>query len=127
MFWEEVVVTAAYLINRCPSSALGMKTPEEVWSGHPPSLDRLRVFSCLAYAHIRPDKVKPRALRCMFLGYPEGVKAYRLWYLEPSHRRCITSQDVVFNEAEMAFKKTDDIGRSSKISDTPPVTWLYAP
>ena len=45
----------------------------------------------------------------MFLGYPEGVIAYRLWCLEPGHRRCITSRDVVFNEAEMAFKKTDDV------------------
>src|SRR4051812_28991555 len=46
--------------------------------------------------------------KCMFMGYPEGVKAYRLWCLEPGHRRCITSRDVVFNEAEMAFKKIDD-------------------
>ena len=67
-FWAEVVVTAVYLINRCPSTALGMKTPEKVWSGHPPSLDRLRVFDCLAYAHIRQDKVEPRDLKCMFLG-----------------------------------------------------------
>src|SRR4051812_11190612 len=89
-----------------------MKTPEEVWSGHPPDLDKLRVFGCVAYAHIRRDKVEPRALKCMFMGYPEGVKAYRLWCLEPGHRRCITSRDVVFNEGEMAFKKTDDDGRN---------------
>ena len=76
--WDEAVMTTSYLINRCPSTALGMKTPEEVWSRHPPSLNRLGVFGCLVYAHIRQDKVEPSALRCMFLGYPEGVKAYRL-------------------------------------------------
>lgn len=53
----------------------------------------------------------------MFLGYPEGVKSYRLWCLEPGYRRYIISRDVVFNEAEMAFKKTDDAGRNAKISD----------
>src|SRR3954463_4251018 len=53
----------------------------------------------------------------MFMGYPEGVKAYRLWCLEPDHMRCITSRDVVFNEAEMAFKKIDDVGRSTETSD----------
>lgn len=63
VFWVEVGVPAAYMINRYPS----IKTPEELWSKHPPSLDRLRVISCLAYAHIRQDKVEPRALRCMFL------------------------------------------------------------
>lgn len=53
----------------------------------------------------------------MFLGYSEGVKAYRLWFLEPGHKRCIKSRYVVFNEAKMAFKKIDDIGRNAKISE----------
>src|ERR1051325_11967287 len=51
------------------------------------------------------------------MGYPEGVKAYRLWCLESGHRRIITSRDAVFNEAEMAFKKTNDVGRSAEVSD----------
>lgn len=93
------------------TNALRMKTPEEVWSGHPPNLDRLIVFGCVAYAHIKQDKVEPRALRCMFMGYLEGVKAYKLWGLKPSHRRCITSGDIVFNETEMALKKTINVGR----------------
>lgn len=63
VFWAEVVVTATYLINRYPSTALGMKAPEKVWSGYPPNLNR--VFGCLAYAHIRQDKVELRALRCL--------------------------------------------------------------
>lgn len=44
MFWAEVVSTTTYLINRFPSTALEIKTPKEVWSGHPPNLDRLRVL-----------------------------------------------------------------------------------
>lgn len=91
MFWAEAVATTTNLINRCPLTALGMNTLEEVWLKHPPNLDRLRVFGCLVYAHIRQDKVKTRALRCMFLGHPKGVKAYRLWCLELDHKRCIIS------------------------------------
>ena len=83
VFWAVDVVTATYLINRCPSISLGMKTPKEVWSGNPSNLDILRVFGCLTYTHIRQDKIGPRALRCMFLGYYEGVKDYRLKCLEP--------------------------------------------
>ena len=79
VFWAEVVITAAFLMNRCPSIALSFKTPEEVWSSHPPDYSKLRVFGCSAYAHIIQDKLKLRALKCIFLGYTEGVKAYKLW------------------------------------------------
>lgn len=116
MFWDGAVVTATYVRNRCPSTALGMKTPEEVWSRHPLNLDRLRIFCCLSYGHIRQDRLEPKVMRCMFHGYLEGVKPYRLWCLEPGHKRCIIIRDVVVNKAEMTFKKTDDIGQSTKIS-----------
>jgi len=43
-FWVKAVMTACYLINSCPSTTINMKTLEEVWSGHPPSYDTLRVF-----------------------------------------------------------------------------------
>ena len=49
--WGEAVNTAAYLVNRCPSTALELKTPEEVWTGHPPKFENLRVFGCMAYAY----------------------------------------------------------------------------
>ena len=82
-FWAEAVTTTAYLINRCPSIALNFKTPEEVWSGHPSDYSRLRTFGCLAYAHIRQDKLEPRALKCIFLGYPDGIKhtSFGVWNL----------------------------------------------
>lgn len=53
VFWVEAVSTVVYLINRCPSTVLGMKTPEEVWLRHTLNHDRLRVFGCVAYAHVR--------------------------------------------------------------------------
>ena len=59
------------------------------------------MFGCSAYAYVRQNKLEPRALKCIFLGYPEGVKAYRLWCLELGMRKCIISRDVVFNEHEM--------------------------
>lgn len=53
VFWVEVVVIAVYLINRCSSISLRMKTLEEVCSGHPPDLDKLRLFGCVVHAHIK--------------------------------------------------------------------------
>ena len=56
-FWGEAVNTAAYVINRSPSTAIGFKTPCEKWIGHKPSLEHLRVFVCIAYAHVKQRKL----------------------------------------------------------------------
>lgn len=63
-------------------------------------MNHVRVFGCAAYAHVKQDKL-PRALKCVFIGYPQGVKGYRLWYIEKGSEKCIISRDVVFNEQEM--------------------------
>ena len=107
-FWGEAITTACYLINRCPSAAIDFKTPQEKWTGQAPNFDHLKVFGCIAYAHIRQDKLEPRAIKCMFLGYPEGVKGYKLWCLEPGYKKCIISRDVVFKEDEMAMKISNE-------------------
>ncbi|KAK0588475.1 hypothetical protein LWI29_001474 [Acer saccharum] len=78
-FWGEAAATVAYLINRSPSTAIALKTPEEIWTGRPPSLKHLRVFGCAAYAHQSEGKLEPRSLKGVFLGYPLGVKGYRVW------------------------------------------------
>lgn len=39
----------------------------------------------------------------MFLDHPKGIKAYKFWCLEPGHRKCIISWDVVFNKAKMTY------------------------
>ena len=77
-FWVETVMTTCFLVNRTPSSAIDFKTPEEFWSGKPSNYDYLRIFRCTAYVHQSERKLEPRLIKCIFLGYPEGVKGYRL-------------------------------------------------
>uniref|UniRef100_A0A803Q6S7 CCHC-type domain-containing protein n=1 Tax=Cannabis sativa TaxID=3483 RepID=A0A803Q6S7_CANSA len=101
-FWAEAAVTACYLINISPSSAIEFKTPIEVWTGSNSSYDHLRIFGCLAYAHIKQGKLEPRARKCIFLGYPEGVKGYKVWSIEDgNHQKNFISRDVVFDEKVM--------------------------
>ena len=46
---------AAYIRNRTTMSAIkGSKTPLEVWNGEKPDVSHLKVFGCMAYAHV-PD------------------------------------------------------------------------
>lgn len=72
--WVESVVTACYLINMSPSVPINFLTPIEKWSGKRPDLKHLRVFGCKAYAHVKLGKLDVRDVKCVFIGYPEGVK-----------------------------------------------------
>ncbi|WVZ00077.1 hypothetical protein V8G54_026146 [Vigna mungo] len=112
-FWGEAANTAVYLINRSLSSALNFKTPMEVWSGRPTDYSHLRVFGSLAFAHVRGDKLDSRAAKCIFLGYAEGVKGYRLWRLD-SPSKLIISRDVIFYETRMAMHP-ENSGSEKKI------------
>jgi len=67
-FWAEALTYAHHLINRLPSSALGGKTPLEVWSGKPVGdYDSLHVFGSTAYYHVKESKLDPRAKKALFI------------------------------------------------------------
>ena len=96
-FWAEAVETACYLVNKSPSSALEDTTPHEVWIGKKPSLSHLRVFGCDAYVHVPKEKrtkLDNKYERCIFIGYKDGLKGYKLW--NPETRKVVYSRDVVF-------------------------------
>nr|GFC42654.1 retrotransposon protein, putative, Ty1-copia subclass [Tanacetum cinerariifolium] len=106
----EATVTAPYLINRYPSTALEKKTPMDLWPGHPANYEMLRIFGFIAYSHVNQGKLKPRAIKCIFLGYLDGVKGYRLWRLDDVKPKIIISRDVVFNESLMCKDTLKGVG-----------------
>ena len=106
-FWPEAVVTAAYLINRSLTSALEFRTPQEAWSGKPLDLSNLKVFGCPAYAHIRQGKLEPRVVKGYFIGYPEGIKGYKIWSINGKPTRTFISRDVVFDEEALTQSRVE--------------------
>lgn len=50
----------------------------EAWSGHPADDSNLSAFGCIEYAHIKLDKLEPKARKFIFIGYPNEVKGYKL-------------------------------------------------
>ncbi|KAL0310073.1 UNVERIFIED_CONTAM: Retrovirus-related Pol polyprotein from transposon TNT 1-94 [Sesamum radiatum] len=97
---QKALLTAAYLVNRSPSVPLLGKTPECVWSKSDIDLSSLRIFGCAAFALVNGNKLDPRSQKCVFIGYPEGVKGYRLWVRDQPGLRVVISRNVVFNESE---------------------------
>jgi hypothetical protein len=79
--WAEAVDTVKYLVNMSPSSALVNSTTHEVCSGENPSLSHLKVFGYDAFFHVpkeKRSKMKMKAVKCIFIGYKEGMKGYKL-------------------------------------------------
>nr|GEW27349.1 integrase, catalytic core [Tanacetum cinerariifolium] len=101
-FRVKAVNTTSYLVNRSPLTAIGLKTPKEVWSGKPSNYSDLRIFSCPVYAHVNDGKHEPRAMKCIFLGYATGVRGYQLLCTEgKSPDKFLISRYVTFDEYAM--------------------------
>ena len=104
-FWAEALNTAVYLRNRSPTTAVKGKTPFESLTGKKPSVGHLRIFGCAAYRHVMDDerkKLDPKTEKCVFLGYSENRKGYRLF--DTRRQKAIHSHDVVFDETVSGLK-----------------------
>ncbi|KAG7554626.1 GAG-pre-integrase domain [Arabidopsis suecica] len=95
-FWAEATSTAVTLINKTPSSAINFEIPDKKWSGKPPVYSYLKRFGCVAFVHADEGKLVPRAKKGVFLGYPTGVKGYKVWLME--EKKCSVSRNVAFQE-----------------------------
>jgi hypothetical protein len=104
--WAEAAMTIVYVQNRLPHSALGLKTPEEMFTGKKPEVSHLKIFGCPVFIHIpkeKRNKLEPSGKKGIFVGYCEVSKAFRIYI--PGHRHIEISRDVTFDE-EAALKKS---------------------
>lgn len=92
-------------LNRSPSIAINFRTLIKLWCGKPPNLSNLRIFGYAVFAHQKEGKRDPRSRKGVFIGYPSGVKGYRIWLKGEPSVRIVISRDVVFNEYEMPCLK----------------------
>jgi len=109
-FWGDVLLTAAYILNRVPSKFVS-STPYELWNGVKPNLGYFHPWGCVAYIHnISHEyrKLGPRGKKCIFIRYSEHSKGY-VFIGEKANGRVteIESRDVVF--LKKVFPKTSEV------------------
>lgn len=59
----------------------------------------MKVFGCLVYyknMNTKDDKFEEKGKPGIFLGYPQGVKGYKVYDI--IDKRIVVSRDVLFNE-----------------------------
>jgi hypothetical protein len=98
--WAEALNCATYIRNRAPHSFVKDKTPYEAWSGLKLEVTHFRIFGLRAWAEIPSEKRKaldPQSTECIFVGYFDGVKGYRL--IDFSSDRLIIERSVQFEES----------------------------
>ena len=84
-FWAEACCTAVYLHNRSPTAALENITPFECLYGKKPDVSHLGVFGCVCYIYVpnsQRQKLDAKVRKAILIGYPTGVKGYKLYDLE---------------------------------------------
>ena len=106
-FWAEALRMATYLLNIRPTKAKPRTTPYfSLFLCHPNYTD-LRVFGCLCFPNsyaTSPNKLAPRSLPCVFLGFSDEHKGYRC--LDLLSGRVHISRHVTFVETIFSFART---------------------
>ncbi|GJZ42062.1 retrotransposon protein, putative, ty1-copia subclass [Tanacetum coccineum] len=98
-FWDYALETAARILNMVPTKKVE-KTPYEVWHGQAPKLSYLKVWGCEALVKrdtlTKPNKLEPRSIKCIFIGYPKETMGYSFYY--PPENKVLVARNVEFLE-----------------------------
>ena len=97
------------MTNWLPSTMIGLKTPMEMWSGKLADYSSLHVFRCPVYVMYNSQertKLDPKSKKCIFLGYANRVKGYRLW--DPIAHKVLVCRDMIFLENELQGEQKND-------------------
>ena len=91
-------MTASYISNRIPHSALNTETPCKRLYGKDADLSHLKIIGARAFVHIKnPNKLGHTLWQGMVCGFNETESnSYRIW--NPKTRRVVESRNVVFIE-----------------------------
>ncbi|GKE57556.1 retrotransposon protein, putative, ty1-copia subclass [Tanacetum coccineum] len=98
-FWDYALESVTCILNMVSTKKVE-KTPYEVWHGQAPKLSYLKVWGCEALFKrdtlTMLDKLEPRSIKCIFIGYPKETMRYSFYY--PPENKVIVARNVEFLE-----------------------------
>ncbi|CAI7760403.1 unnamed protein product, partial [Closterium sp. NIES-53] len=79
-----------------PGSPCQRPPPTLLWTGKVGDASAFRVWGSRAFVRdLSADKLSPRAVPCVFLGFPPDAPGWQFYH--PTSRRVLSSQDVTFD------------------------------
>ncbi|GJY09610.1 retrovirus-related pol polyprotein from transposon TNT 1-94, partial [Tanacetum coccineum] len=102
-FWGYALESAIRILNMVPTKKVE-RTPYEIWHGKAPKLSYLRVWGCEALMkRDTPDKLDPRSIKCIFMGYPKETMGYYFYY--PLKNKIFVARNVEFFENNLMVQE----------------------
>ncbi|CAI7928817.1 unnamed protein product, partial [Closterium sp. NIES-54] len=89
---------AAHQLNLQPRVSLPETSPTLRWTEKVGDASAFRVWGSRAFVRdLSADKLSPRAVPCVFLGFPRDAPGWQFYH--PTSRRVLSSQDVTFDKS----------------------------
>ncbi|CAI7794527.1 unnamed protein product [Closterium sp. NIES-53] len=96
--WPFAVQYTAHQLNLQPRVSLPETSPTLRWTGKVGDASAFRVWGSRAFFRdLSADKLSPRAVPCVFLGFPPDAPGWQ--FRHPTSHRVLSSQDVTFDES----------------------------
>ncbi|CAI7902614.1 unnamed protein product [Closterium sp. NIES-53] len=96
--WPFAVQYAAHQLNLQPRVSVPETSPTLRWTGKVGNASVFRVWGSRAFVRdLSADKLSPRAVPCVFLGFPPDAPGWQFYH--PTSHRVLSSQDVTFDES----------------------------
>ncbi|CAI7729171.1 unnamed protein product [Closterium sp. NIES-53] len=96
--WPFVVQYAAHQLNLQPRVSLPETSPTLRWTEKVGDASAFRVWGSRVFVRdLSADKLSPRAVPCVFLGFPPDAPGWQFYH--PTSRRVLSSKDVTFDES----------------------------
>lgn len=102
--WDETLNYVNHIQNISPHRSVKDQNPFEERSGRKLEVTHFQIFGSCAWAHVPSEKRKeldPQSTTCIFVGYLDGVKGYKLLYIIPIG----SSLSVVFSIRKLPYMR----------------------
>ncbi|CAI5942483.1 unnamed protein product [Closterium sp. NIES-64] len=96
--WPFAFHYTAHQLNLQPRVSLPETSPTLRWTGKFGDASAFRVWGSRAFVRdLSADKLSPRAVPCVFLGFPPDAPGWQFYH--PTSRNVLSSHDVTFDES----------------------------